>query len=157
MSARRTNFPKYWLPPILWVVVILAASTDLMSAQHTSRFIGPFLRWIMPDIGADAVLQVQLVVRKSAHVLEYAVLAMLLLRAFRGGQGSIRWSHIGGAVALAALCAATDEFHQSFVASRTGSPADVLIDIIGAIAGVAVFTLLVSRKAARHAQQTSQP
>ena len=156
MSARPTRFLRYWLPPILWVVVILVASTDLMSAQHTSRFIGPFLRWLVPDIGPEAVLQVQLVVRKTAHVLEYALLAMLLLRAFRAGQGSVRWSHIGRAVAVAALCAATDEFHQSFVASRTGSPADVLIDISGAIAGVAVFTLLVRRKAARGAHQSSE-
>ena len=146
MSAARTKFLKYWLPAIVWAAVIMVASTDLMSAQHTSRFIGPFLRWISPDISPAAVLQVQLFVRKAAHVVEYAILATLLLRALRASRGTMRWRDASAALALAAACAITDEFHQSFVASRTGSPVDVVIDICGALAGLTIYSL-----AARHA------
>jgi VanZ family protein len=52
-----------------------------MSAEHTSRFIGPLLHWLYPTISPFTILRVQLFVRKLAHVSEYAVLAVLLYRA----------------------------------------------------------------------------
>ena len=128
---------KYWLPVLLWMVFIFIGSTDLMSAEHTSRFIGPFLRWFAPDITDATIASVQLVVRKCAHLTEYAILAALLYRAF--GQNIARLGRAAFlAFIVAALYAALDEFHQSFVASRTGSPWDVLVDCIGAAIGLAV-------------------
>jgi VanZ family protein len=126
---------------------IFIGSTDLMSAEHTSRFIGPFLRWFAPDISAPTVASIQLVVRKCAHLTEYAILAALLYRAFRRNQ-----LRAGQAFAacffVAALYATLDEFHQSFVASRTGSPWDVLIDCLGALAGFVIsWTATRNRKA----------
>jgi len=129
---------KHWLPVLLWMLFIGISSSDLMSAEHTSRFIGPFLRWIAPDISDATVASVQLVVRKCAHLTEYAILAALLVRAFRQGQ-----ERAGRVLAIsfviATACAALDEFHQSFVASRTGSPWDVMIDTCGALAGLLIY------------------
>jgi VanZ family protein len=129
---------KYWLPVVAWMIFIFIGSTDLLSAEHTSRFIGPFLRWLTPDVSDATVASVQLVIRKCAHLTEYAILAALLFRAF-----SQRQPRVGRALAisfaLAAVYAALDEFHQSYVASRTGSPWDVLIDCAGALAGVLVY------------------
>jgi VanZ family protein len=144
MNLRR--FLKYWLPVLAWMVFIFIGSTDLLSAEHTSRFIGPFLRWFAPDISEATVASVQLVVRKCAHLTEYAILAALLFRAFRQSQ-----PRVGRAFAMsffiAAVYAALDEFHQSYVASRTGSPWDVLIDCIGALAGLVIYwTLSGNRK-----------
>lgn len=117
---------------------VFISSTDLLSAEHTSRFIGPFLRWFAPDISEATIASVQLVVRKCAHLTEYAILAALLFRAFRQNP-----PRVGRALAMsffiAAAYAALDEFHQSYVASRTGSPWDVLIDCAGALAGVLVY------------------
>jgi VanZ family protein len=62
------------------------------------------------------------VLRKLAHMTEYAILALLLLRA----TGSFAW-----AFALAIAYAATDELHQLFVPGRHGSPIDVAIDAVG--------------------------
>jgi VanZ family protein len=135
-SVRR--FLKYWLPVLAWMIFIFIGSTDLLSAEHTSRFIGPFLRWFAPDVSDATVASVQLVVRKCAHLTEYAILAALLSRAFRQSQ-----PRVGRALAIsfpiAAVYAALDEFHQSFVASRTGSPWDVMIDCVGALAGVLIY------------------
>jgi hypothetical protein len=75
------RFVKYWLPLLLWLGVIFLGSTDLMSAEHTSRFIVPFLRWLKPDISPETFASIHFIVRKCAHVGEYAVLALLLLRA----------------------------------------------------------------------------
>src|SRR5688500_10779108 len=80
---------KYWLPVLLWMVFIFIGSTDLMSAEHTSRFIGPFLRWFAPDITDATIASIQLVVRKSAHLTEYAILAALLYRALRQKTASL--------------------------------------------------------------------
>ena len=129
---------KYWLPVLLWMIFIFVGSTDLMSAEHTSRFIGPFLRWFSPDITEGAVASVQLFVRKCAHLTEYAVLACLLCRAVC--QSAARfWRAAALALVVAALCASLDEFHQSFVPSRTASPYDVAIDVAGALAGVLIY------------------
>ena len=70
------------------------------------------------------------VLRKGAHMTEYAILAVLLVRA----TGSYRW-----AFPLAVAYAASDEFHQTFVRGRHGSPVDVGIDAVGALIGLAVW------------------
>jgi VanZ family protein len=140
-SVRR--FLKYWLPPILWIVFIFIGSTDLLSAAHTSRFIGPFLRWFAPDVSDETIGSIQLFVRKCGHLTEYAVLAALLLRSFRQRLAA-------GAPAMAfiltAILAALDEFHQSFVASRTGSPWDVLVDCCGALAGLTIYSWAIGNR-----------
>ena len=132
---------KSWLPVLLWMVFIFISSTDLMSAEHTSRFIGPFLRWFSPDITDATIASIQLVVRKCAHVTEYAILSALLLRALRQHLLAARWV----AFVLAALYAVLDEFHQSFVPSRTGSPWDVVTDCIGAILGLVIYVRTTRR------------
>src|SRR5205823_14527715 len=72
---------KNWLPVFIWLAVIFLGSTDLMSAEHTSRFIVPFLRWLNPDISLETLASIHSIIRKCAHLGEYAVLALLLLRA----------------------------------------------------------------------------
>lgn len=137
---------KYWLPVVAWMLMIFIASTELMSAQHTSRFIAPLLRWLNPEISVEGIRAVQFAIRKMAHVTEYAILAALLLRAFYGGIRAIGWRHAGGALLIAGTYAAFDEYHQSFIPTRTGSPHDVLIDIAGAVIGVAICWWVISRR-----------
>jgi VanZ family protein len=122
------------------MLLILIASGDLMSAEHTSRFLVPFLRWIVPDISPATVTLIQLLVRKGAHVTEYAILAALLWRAFDRGQQAF-WRATAITFAIAAVYASLDEFHQSFIPSRTGAFEDVLIDCVGAMLGLAVCAL----------------
>jgi len=141
-------FLKYWLPVLIWMLLIFIGSTDLMSAEQTSRIIGPFLRWIKPDISAQAIAQVQLIVRKSAHVTEYAILAALLWRALRlGTMWRLKMSISFVLVSVScALFAVSDEFHQSFVPSRTASPQDVMIDICGALLGLGICSVFARRR-----------
>ena len=134
------NFLKHWLPVLIWLGVIFLGSTDMLSAEHTSRFLVPFLRWIDPQISFATLNAIQLGIRKLGHLTEYAILAMLLWRALRSGT---RWQMKMSilflvAVLASAIFAASDEFHQSFVPSRTGSPNDVMIDICGALVGLVI-------------------
>jgi VanZ family protein len=128
-------FLRSWLPVLAWMIFIFIGSTDLLSAEHTSRYIGPFLRWLAPNISDATISSVQLVVRKCAHLTEYAILAALLSRAFRQHRDRV----LGLAFLAAALYAVLDEFHQSFVASRTASAWDVAIDCAGAVIGLLVY------------------
>jgi VanZ family protein len=147
------SFLKYWLPVLIWLGFIVVGSTDLMSAERTSRIIAPVLHWLNPDISAQAIAQVQLFVRKFAHVTEYALLAMLSWRALRGGT-SLRASRLVEFILVwtgCAILAATDEFHQSFVPSRTASPIDVMIDICGALIGLTIcWAFSMRRKPQTH-------
>src|SRR5690349_16332641 len=73
-----------WVPVIAWMVLIFIGSSDVLSAEHTSRFLVPFLRWLDPHISYATIAAVHLVVRKLGHFTEYAILAALVWRALRG-------------------------------------------------------------------------
>ena len=66
-----------WVWVAAWMGVIFFFSTDLFSGAQTSRCIGPFLKWFVPEISAESIATVQLVVRKIAHLAEYAILSIL--------------------------------------------------------------------------------
>jgi|SRR5919108_600156 VanZ family protein len=131
---------KYWLPLLIWLSVIFVGSTNLMSTEHTSRLVVPFLLWLKPGMSPRTIWVILVVIRKCAHVTEYAVLALLLWRALRSVSGlRTRTLMAFGAVVLGcALFAASDEFHQTFIKSRTPSVRDVFLDIAGAILGLLI-------------------
>jgi VanZ family protein len=106
----RSRALNLWLPVLAWAAVIFAFS----SIPHLSSGLGAW----------DTVL------RKGAHITEYAVLGALLYRALERE-----------ALALAAgiAYAATDELHQHFVRGRHASPVDVAIDAIGLALGMLVW------------------
>ena len=97
----------HWLPVVLWAAVIFTLSS-------------------IPHLGTD-LGTADLILRKCAHVTEYAVLAFLLVRAI-GREAP--------AFVLGILYAASDEFHQSFVRGRHASPVDVAIDTVGLLVGI---------------------
>jgi len=145
---------KSWLPVFIWLGVIFLGSIDLMSAEHTSRFIVPFLRWLKPDISPETLSSIHFIVRKCAHLGEYVVLALLLLRAaifmtYLKRSLAMLYVSVWGACLFVAT---TDEFHQTFVASRGASVTDIMIDCGGAILGLligAIFGMTRSIKLER--------
>ena len=121
------NLLRYWLPLLVWMGVIFMASADSESGPHASRFLGPFLHWLgLAPAVADAVL---LLVRKAAHLTEYALLAVLawrvIRRPVRADPRPWIWRQAGWALLLAAVYAVSDEFHQCFVPTRVGTAWDV--------------------------------
>jgi VanZ family protein len=120
------------------MAMIFIGSTDIGSTQHTSRIIGPVLRWLKPDVSEETIHNVQTVVRKTGHLSEYAILGLLICRARRIIREVRGWSwrEFGIVVACCAAYACTDEFHQLFVSSRQASVVDVLIDTCGATVGM---------------------
>lgn len=81
-------------------------------------------------------------VRKTAHFLEYALLAFLVCGCLNKGD----WRHMGAYLlpwGIATVYAASDELHQRFVPGRNGCVSDVCLDSFGAISGVLVFAMCV--------------
>jgi VanZ family protein len=141
------TFLKYWLPVFVWLGIIFAGSTDIFSAEQTSRYLVPFLRWLDPHISPSTIATIHFALRKLGHLTEYAILAAFLWRALRDGTNlGAKMSLLFIAVwVVCGIFAVTDEFHQSFVASRTASRQDVLIDVCGALIGI-LLCLMFSRR-----------
>jgi VanZ family protein len=130
------NFIKYWLPVISWMCFIFWMSTEAFSSQNTFSWIETALRFLVPKISYQDVGLVHTFIRKTGHVAEYFILGLLLFRAFCGGSNATwNWGCFFFAVMIMVLWAAGDEFHQSFVSTRTASPVDVAIDTAGGILG----------------------
>ena len=122
IATDRRSRLSVWLPVIAWAAVIFAFSS-------------------VPSLGTDLGTW-DLLLRKAAHLVEYAILGALLARATRSPLL---------AVALAGLYAASDELHQTFVDGRVGAPLDVAIDSLGAAVGVLAWTRLAGRRRDRRA------
>src|ERR1051325_8334540 len=145
------SFARYWLPLFIWLGVMFAGSTNVMSTEHTSRYIVPFILWLKPGVSPKAIWIVLVIARKCAHVIEYTVLALLLWRACRT-LASFRAKHFmvsSGGLLSCALFAASDEFHQTFVKSRTPSVRDVLLDVAGAVLGLLIAASLARGPSAK--------
>jgi VanZ family protein len=120
-----------WVPPIVWMAGILALSTDSGSSQHTGGFVLPALRFIWPGATLPLLETVHAVIRKLAHVTEYAVLGSLWYRAFAGRRPPK--VAVALALGLSVAWAIVDEAFQTLIPSRTASIVDVGIDAAGAL------------------------
>ena len=115
MNSTR-SIASLWLPVIAWCGLIFYLS-------HVPHLrISPYW-WDYP-------------LRKMAHMAEYAILARLVTRAFRGSTAWSASKIFFAAMLFVAFYASTDEVHQHFVVGRHGSIIDVLIDVTGAWIGL---------------------
>ncbi len=124
-----------YAPLILWIGIILFASSGQASMSKTSRFIGPFLDFLFPSVSEETKYLLHHYIRKLAHLWIYFVLALWAYRVFANSSVRILSKHwFLSSIVLVALIAAIDEVHQSFDASRAGSAWDVLLDVCGGAA-----------------------
>lgn len=132
---------RAWWPALLWGCIIFFASTDTFSAEHTGSVLSTILHWLIPNLSEDRFDYIHHLIRKTAHFTEYFVFYVLLFRGIRGERHGWRFSWAAVALCIAAGYSALDEIHQSFVASRTASVWDSLLDSTGAF--VALFIVFL--------------
>lgn len=103
-----------FIPLILWLILIF-----IVSHQPSAS---------IPEYGSWDIL-----VKKGGHLAAYAVLAILA-----------RWAGLSvkHTIFLALIYAVSDEYHQTFVAGRSGNVTDVVIDLLGAGLGLLLYRLL---------------
>jgi VanZ family protein len=105
-----------WLPVLVWAGLIFGFSA-------------------IPSLSSG--VSIDEILRKAAHVTEYAMLAFLLWRATQDAAAAFF-----GAV----LYAATDEFHQAFVRGRHGAPRDIVFDATGAFLALLIVRHELGRR-----------
>jgi VanZ family protein len=131
----------YWLPPLAWMALIYG-----LSSLST-----------LPEL-PDAVAwyeAVDRVIKKSAHMVAYGVLASLYLWALRHHFGRMGMLCVVSVVA-SLLYGISDEYHQTFVPGREGRVFDVGIDTVGACAAMVVDWWLVRRRRRRERMPPAQ-
>lgn len=141
-ASRRAARVRRYGPLLLWMGFIFFASTGEFSASNTSRIIRPLLIWVFPRITEESLALAHFIVRKLAHLTEYAIMGLLAARAFRySSHRTLRSQWFLFSLLLVALYAFSDEFHQLFVPSRTGSIYDSFIDITGGLIALLLVAL----------------
>jgi VanZ family protein len=151
LNSGRHEVLKAWLAAILWLILIAIESSSMLSAHNTSRILYPILHFLF---GMDWIRfeYWHFYIRKTGHVVGYGMLSFLLFRAWRAtlpAMSDVRWTLRWTAIAVlgTALVASLDEWHQSFIPSRTGRWQDVALDTCAGIgAQVLVFIWLSRRK-----------
>ncbi len=144
MSARaRVTWAWFWV--LVCIGVIWTLSGESFSARATSGMLSPVFRWLFPDFGPRDLRDLHEVVRKSAHVIEYAVLAVLSFRALRLSLEQPLLRTVGLALLIVVSVAAADELRQSLIPARTGSLSDVVLNFAGGGLGVC-FVIAIHRR-----------
>ena len=137
----RHRFSRYG-PVVLWAVVIFLASTGALSGAHTAVLVKP-LHWLFPHL-SDATLNFihGIIIRKGAHFTEYAIFGSLAARAFRTSSRDLLRTHwFLMTLFVVVVYSLTDEFHQSFVPTRTASIYDSMIDTCGGLAALCLVRI----------------
>ena len=140
---------EYWTPIVIWLLCTYLFSTDMMSSNETSRFIEPILRFLLPGVSPSGIGFWHAVIRKLAHVTEYFILATFVYRALRFDGCGLMDAKLR-TIVFVALAALLDEFHQSFVPSRTATIVDVGYDCLGGIWAVWMITAYEFRRLRSH-------
>ena len=133
---------RFWRygPLVLWILFISFASTNQFSAGNTSAILRPLLLWFFPNLSESQLATVHFLTRKAGHFTEYAVLAFLARRAFvTSSRAILKRYWFQSALLLVVIYGLLDEFHQSFVPSRTASIYDSAIDVAGGFTVLLVF------------------
>lgn len=131
------------------MLLISLASSSEFSALNTSQVFRPLILWIFPNLSEERVAAIHFFMRKLGHFSEYAVLGILAARAFSGSANAFLKQHWFQVALLLIVCyALLDEFHQSFVPSRTASIFDSAIDVVGGLAALLAFLYWRRRRGA---------
>jgi VanZ family protein len=137
LNPDRHSVLKAWTAAILWLIVIAIESSALLSSHNTGRILYPLLHFLF-GLDWERFEYWHFYIRKGGHVVGYGILSILLFRAWRAtlpavtsAKWMLRWAGI--AVLGTAIVASLDEWHQSFIPSRTGRWQDVVLDTCAGI------------------------
>jgi VanZ family protein len=129
-------------PPLVWSALIFLFSSSLLSASNTGTILRPVVLWVFPNTSEATLALLHFLIRKAAHFTEYAILALLAARALRTSSHKLlrhRWFLLS--LVFVILYSLSDEFHQSFVSTRSASVYDSLIDSAGGLTALVWLAL----------------
>jgi VanZ family protein len=129
-----------WVPAMFAVAMIAGESTPTMSSANTSRWLLPIWVHLFGTVTAERWELIHHIIRKTGHFVGYGFVSLCFFYGWRNTLSTVRRSLTAVrrksallAVVCTLLVASADEYHQSFLPSRTASPYDVGLDLCGAI------------------------
>ena len=146
---------RAWIPTLLWLCVLALFSTDTFSAEHTGSVLWKILHAVFGTRFDEQFEEIHFFIRKSTHFCSYGFLGALAFFSWRATlparpRWTLRWSLL--ALLVGVTAGALDEFHQTFLPSRTASVRDVFIDLMGAV----FFQLAIALWFSWRGKQTAQ-
>ena len=171
LKHTRELFWHYWSPVLTMLTLIALQSTEVFSGAHTGKLLGSLMHWLGHPLSSPALGLLNLVLRKTGHVVGYGLLCLSWLLLLRGSywlrhdyqlclKGGIQvrrlwWRPVWGALALlcTAAVAVADELHQMTLPGRTGLPRDMLLDICAAMVSATIVWQRARRRVAGSFQQ----
>ncbi len=134
VTRPRPNLLRAWFPAAVWIVLIAFESTDFFSSKNTESVLYTIFTRLLGHINLYNFLVFHHYLRKTGHVVGYGMLSLLLLR---GWRASFNRTLLLRAVLLSwlgtACVAGLDEWHQSYIPSRTGTIWDVALDSVAGV------------------------
>ncbi len=152
LTASRPSLLRAWWPAAAWVVLIAFESTDFFSSQNTGAALYTILTRLFGHINVHDFFVFHQYLRKTGHVVGYGMLSVLMLR---GWRATLDQDHVqlGRTLLLSWLgtvfVATLDEWHQSYIPSRTGTWRDVVLDSAAGLAFLLVASGWLRRKPER--------
>ncbi|HEY9126297.1 MAG TPA: VanZ family protein [Acidobacteriaceae bacterium] len=155
-KRRRRFYLSVWLPVVFMIGCIALESQPFFGADHTAGPLRQLVEWLTGPMADPQWDHVHFLIRKCGHFTGYGLLSFTWFRAFwksyrpkpAGFENSYTArklkAHLLAMLGTFAVASA-DEFHQSFLPNRTGTPVDVLIDCIGALVAQIVIFLVMLR------------
>jgi VanZ family protein len=137
LTVSRPNLVRAWWPAAIWLCLIAIESTDSFSAEHTGRVLYSLLTHFYANINLADFLVFHHYLRKTGHFVGYGMLSVLLLRGWRAtlDQQNVQLARTLLLSWLGTVFVATmDEWHQSYIPSRTGIWQDVVLDSAAGLA-----------------------
>ena len=139
---------RAWWPAVVWIAIIAVESTDLFSSEHTGGMLYRLLTHLFRHVNFYKFLVFHHYLRKTGHVVGYGMLSLLLLRGWRVTLGRVP-ALLLRATLLSWLgtlfVSAMDEWHQSYIPSRTGTVWDVALDTVAGVGFLVVAYLRLRR------------
>lgn len=132
---------KYYIPALIWMIFIFIMShTNGTDSSNQSNF---FVEIILKIIYINPET-LSFLIRKAAHMSEYAILFLLI---YYGISKTIAINHIlSTSLFITFIYACSDEFHQLFIPGRAGQFKDVMIDTSGALIMLIIIYIWQTRK-----------
>jgi VanZ family protein len=145
-TSRREQVILY-APLFIWIGVIFFLSSGQGASTRTSVIVRPILEFLFPAATDETLQFYHGVIRKCAHLTEYAILGFWTCRAFvRSRSNFLKDYFYLTAAVLVLMVAGIDEFNQSFNPDRTGAVLDVALDLSGGLTAIFIYWLVRGRR-----------
>jgi hypothetical protein len=126
--------PARFLPPVLWMAVIAIGSSGFLSGDRTEQWMVAVLGHLAPGASPGLLDAAHLGARKTGHLVEFGVLAVLWCRALAPSPRAVPLAFV-----LATVYGGLDELRQGLVPNRVPAVSDVMVDSLGALLGLAAW------------------